>query len=113
MSVSVSKEMKTVCESVLWREGVHLVAHSVACMPQTLGGFKKMDVVLELEAHRAKWGVRYLDTNNKEKRKSIVREWIHEAGAPLVDVLDEGTVLLCATPAHEHTSIDGVQRVYC
>ena len=51
-------------------------------MPQTYGGFKKMDVTLEVKAHRAKWGVRFLDPHCLERWKDIVREWVHEVGAP-------------------------------
>ena len=46
-----------------------------------MGGFKKMDVELELQAYRAKWGIRYLDPSCRDSWKPIVRDWLHVAVA--------------------------------
>jgi len=78
---SVEIEMGKICESMIWRGQPILVAHSTACMPQPMGGFKKWDVISQLEAHRAKWGVRYLDPACTERWKPIVFEWFREAGS--------------------------------
>ena len=74
------EEMKSLMDKMIWRGGVHLVAHRVCCMPQSLGGFKKMDVTTQLQARRASWGVRYLDPECPGRWVGIVTEWLREGG---------------------------------
>ena len=54
-------EIKRIGETLLWKGKPVIIDHKVACTPQNMGGFKKMDVGHKLDAHRAKWGMRYLD----------------------------------------------------
>ena len=73
-------EMRGLMDSMIWRGGSHLVGHSTCCMTQSLGGFKKMDTDLQLQARRASWGVRYLDPQCTGRWVSMVTEWLREGG---------------------------------
>ena len=75
-------EIRNIMDSVIWRQGNHLVKHSVCCMPQSMGGFKKMDVDIQLQARRASWGQRFLDPAcpGRWVHILVVREWLREGG---------------------------------
>ena len=91
-------EIRNIMNSVIWRGDGTLIKHDVACMPQPLGGFKKMDVNKQLDAHRAKWIKRYLDPGCTGSWVHILRAWLEELSIDNPDCRGLGDEVCVANP---------------